>query len=129
MKLVLFCELSWQWVVLISWILTLITIVLLLWRYFWYKFSVLPKSKHKHEEQMKEDAFKREKEWKELINLKTSTDDALKDQVEKLAVRKNKLEKELEAEKNNICLLEKQLKLYSDIFEKLNIEIKPKEKK
>ena len=106
-----------------------LVIVLLLWRYFWYKFSVLPKSKHKHEEQMKEDAFKREKEWKELINLKTSTDDALKDQVEKLKVSKDKLEKELEAEKNNICLLEKQLKLYSDIFEKLNIEIKPKEKK
>lgn len=103
-------------------------IVIIVTLYIVLKYYCMPKMQLKHERQMKDNAFEREKEWKELIGLKSSTDDALKDQVEKLKISKDKLEKELEAEKNNKCLLEKQLKLYSDIFEKLNLEIKPKEK-
>lgn len=87
------------------------------------------KVQNQHEEQMKENAFAREKEWNGLMNIKACTDDVLKKQVEDLKKRIAKLEGELKTEKYNKGLLEQQLKLYSDIFAKLNVEIKPKENK
>lgn len=82
---------------------------------------------HQFEEKMKADAFDREKEWADLLELKASTDDALKEKMDDLNKEKKKLEAELEMEKYNRGLLEKQLKQYSDIFADLKVEIKPKE--
>lgn len=96
--------------------------------YFILKFLALPCLTNRHERKMKEEAFKREKEWNNLINIKASTDETLNDKIKNLTTSIEKLKKELESEKNNKGLLEKQLKLYSDIFEKLNVEIRPKEK-
>lgn len=96
--------------------------------YFILKFIVLPCLTNYHERKMKEEAFEREKNWNYLINIKASTDEALHKTIDNLTTSIEKLKKELESEKNNKDLLEKQLKLYSDIFKKLNVEIKPKEK-
>lgn len=63
------------------------------------------------------------------MNIKACTDDVLKKQVEDLKKRIVELEGELKTEKYNKGLLEQQLKLYSDIFAKLNVEVKPKENK
>lgn len=89
----------------------------------------LPKIRLSHERQMKIDANKQEKEWADFDNTKASTDDALKKKVDDLKQENSKLKEELKSEKYNRGLLEKQLKLYSDIFTELNVEVKPKENK
>ena len=89
----------------------------------------LPKLKLNHERQMKKEVFDREKKWVDVANLKASTDKALMQQVEDLSKKNKELEKELEYEKKNKEMLEKQLKMYDELFAKLNVEIKPRENK
>ena len=84
---------------------------------------------HSHERQMKADAFEREKEMRNLINLNACTDEELNNQVKDLKTKVSELEGKLKAEEFNKDLLEKQLKMYQNIFEKLNVEVKPKDKK
>lgn len=102
-------------------------VVILVALYMVLKYCCLPIIQLYHERKMKADAFDREKEWADLLELKASTDDALKEKMDDLNKEKKKLEAELEMEKYNRGLLEKQLKQYSDIFADLKVEIKPKE--
>ena len=93
------------------------------------KYYFLPKLKLNHDRQMKEEAIDREKKWADFDNLKESTDKALKQKVEDLSKKNKEMEKELESEKKSKELLDKQLKMYGEIFAKLNVEVKPKENK
>ena len=127
MNTVVLCANSWQNVInaipcLCCGILGLVALYLLL------KYVVQPCMTSCHEREVKEDAFEREKIWANFNTTKASTDEALMNQVKELNEKKSELESTLNAEKHNKELLEKQLKLYDDVFEKLNIEIKPKEK-
>ena len=97
--------------------------------FFILKFIVQPWMSHCHESKMKEEAHNREKEWADFKKAKASTDEALKDQVKDLKSKLSELEGTLESEKFKNGLLEKQLKMYRDLFDKLNVEVKPKEKK
>lgn len=122
------CRADWQPIIkavpCLCWgIIFLIVLYLLL------KYIVRPCIVNCQENKMKEDAHKREKEWAEFETTKASTDDALKQQVKDLKVKISEQEEALKSEKYNKDLLEKQLKMYSGIFENLNVEIKPKEKK
>lgn len=81
-----------------------------------------------YELKLKKEAFEREKFWAGFETTKASTDEALKNHVKELNEKVLEKEQALKVEKHNKELLEKQLKLYCDVFEKLNIEIKPKEK-
>ena len=104
-------------------------IVILVAIYMVLKYCCLPIIQLYHERQMKIDANKQEKEWADFDNTKASTDDALKKKVDDLKQENSKLKEELKSEKYHRGLLEKQLKLYSDIFTELNVEVKPKENK
>ena len=83
-----------------------------------------------HEKEMKELSDRLEASWfdkkNKLDELKESTDDGLKVQVKDLKTKVSELEGKLNAEKFNKDLLEKQLKMYSDVFEQLKVEVKPK---
>lgn len=83
-----------------------------------------------HEKEMKELSDRLEASWfdkkNKLGELKASTDDGLKDQVKDLKTKVSELEGKLNEEKFNKELLEKQLKMYSDVFEQLKVEVKPK---
>jgi len=62
----------------------------------------------------------------DLKNLKASTDEGLKNQVKDLKTKVSELEGKLKTEEFNKELLEKQLKMYNDIFEHLKVEVRPK---
>jgi len=83
-----------------------------------------------HEKEMKELSDRLEASWfdkkNKLDELKESTDDGLKEQVKELKTKVSELEGKLKTEEFNKELLEKQLKMYSDIFEQLKVEVKPK---
>ena len=102
-------------------------IVILVALYIVLKYYCLPKIQLNQERKMKADAFEREKEWADLLELKASTDDVLRKKVDDLNTEKKELEDELKMEKYNRGLLEKQLSLYSDIFAQLKVEVKPKQ--
>lgn len=97
--------------------------------YFILKFIVQPWMSHCHESKMKEEVYNREKEWAEFKKTKASTDEALQGKVKDLTSKVSELEGTLESEKLKNDMLEKQLKIYRDWFDKLNVEVKPKEKK
>lgn len=84
----------------------------------------------KHEEAMKELSDKLEASWfdkkNKLDELKASTDEGLNNQVKDLKTKVSELEGKLKIEEFNKELLEKQLKMYSDVFEQLKVEVKPK---
>lgn len=127
MQFVFLCACQWQTIIdkipRLCWgIIVLIALYLLL------KYVVQPLMTNCHETKMKKKSFEREKEWADFETTKASTDEALKNQVKDLKTEVSEKENALKVEKHNIELLEKQLKVYSDIFEKLNVEIKPKEK-
>lgn len=64
---------------------------------------------------------------KNLVNnLKACTEEGLNKQVKDLKTKVSELEGKLKTEEFNKELLEKKLKMYSDIFEQLKVEIKPK---
>lgn len=102
-------------------------VVILVAIYMILKNYCLPKERFNHERQIKAEAFDREKEWADLLELKASTDDALRKKIDDLNKEKKELEDELKMEKYNRGLLEKQLSLYSDIFSQLEMEVKPKQ--
>ena len=120
------CELSWQCVILTGWIVTMSAVVIVLVCYYLLKYYVQPKQKAKYEQEAKEKAFEREVSWKNLKELKASTDEGLKGQVKELETKVSELEGKLKAEEFCKELLEKKLKMYSDIFEQLKVEVKPK---
>ena len=127
MQFVFLCAYQWQNVIdkipsLCLGIIVLIALYLLL------KFVVQPLMTNIHETWIKKKSFEREKTWADFETTKASTDEALKNQVKDLKTEVSEKDNALKVEKHNKELLEKQLKVYSDIFEKLNVEIKPKEK-
>lgn len=83
-----------------------------------------------HEKDIKDLSDKQEISWfdkkNNLEKLKASTDEGLKNQVKDLKTKVSELEGKLKTEEFNKELLEKKLKMYSDIFEQLKVEIKPK---
>lgn len=127
MPFIILCQcLDWQPVIndipCLCWgIIGLVALYLLLR----YVFS--PLIANCHERVMMKDADTREREWADFKNTKASTDEALQQQVKELKSKVSELEGGLKTEKFNKELLEKQLKLYRDVFEKLNIEVKPKD--
>ena len=83
------------------------------------KHFVLPIIKLHYERQMKDAAHTREKEWADFDKVKASTDEQLK--------KENKdLKNQLELEKLNQTILNKQLETYKSFISALNLEIKPK---
>ena len=64
----LLCELSWQCVILTGWIATMSAVVIVLVCYYLLRYYVQPKQNAKYESKMKEEAFKREKEWQKINN-------------------------------------------------------------
>ena len=103
-------------------------IIILVAIYMILKNYCLPKERFNHERKMKKEAFDREEKWAGFDKIKESCDDALKKKIDVLNKEKKDLETELETEQYKRGVLEKQLKLYSDIFNQLNVEVKPKEK-
>lgn len=122
---IVLCQcLGWQYISTVCWgVIALIAFYLLLR----YVFSSL--IANCHERMMKKDADTREKEWADFKNTKASTDEALQQQINELKSLVLELEGNLKTEKFNRELLEKQLRMYCDIFEKLNLEVKPKDNK
>ena len=96
--------------------------------YFWLKYYWMPNRKYIHEEEIKEKADNREKEWAGFGEMKKSTDEALKKKIEEMELKIKELESEIRYEKYNNDILKKQLKMYSDIFEDLKIDLKVQEK-
>ena len=101
-------------------------IVLLIGCYFYFKYVKMPNDRYKHERKMKEETFKREKEWRRLLNIQESTDESLIQQVSELKEKCFKLEHERDAEKEINELLQKKLKIYNETIDKLKTLI-PKE--
>lgn len=91
---------------------------------------VCPLIANYHEVRLKKENYVQETTWfdkkNRFENLKASTDEGLKNQVKELKTKVSELEGKLNAEKFNKDLLEKQLKMYSDVFEQLKVEVKPK---
>lgn len=129
---VMLCNLTWKCVVVTGWLSTLIVVAIIMCCYYWLKYSKLPSLKNAHEITLKDMADKKEKEWYDkknnTENLKASTDESLNKQVKELKNKICELEGKLKTEELAKGILEKQLKMYSEIFKALNVEIKPKEK-
>ena len=93
------------------------------------KFDEAEKNRE-HEKRMKELSDQLEISWFDKKNnfkeLKASTDDGLKKLVKDLETKVSELEGKLKTEEFNKALLEKRLKMYSDIFEQLKVEVNPK---
>ena len=104
-------------------------VVILFFLFMTLKHFVLPIVHLRHEKEMKEEAFGREKQMRGLTGLKACTDEGLNNQVKDLKTKVSEQEGKLKTEEFNRDLLEKQLKMYQNIFEKLNVEVKPKDKK
>ena len=122
---ILNCSIEWQSVIGaipgICWgILGLILICVLLRR------VAFPLIANYHEVKLKKEETKWFDKKNKLDELKESTDDGLKEQVKELKTKVSELEGKLKIEEFNKELLEKQLKMYSDVFEQLKVEIKPK---
>jgi hypothetical protein len=122
---ILNCSIEWQLVIGaipgICWgILGLILICVLLRR------VAFPLIANYHEVKLKKENFDEETKWfdkkNKLDELKESTDDGVKE----LKTKVSELEGKLKIEEFNKELLEKQLKMYSDIFKQLKVEVKPK---
>ena len=126
---ILSCSIEWQPVISaipgICWgILGLVLICVLLRR------VAFPLIANSYEIRLKKENFIQETEWFDkknaFENLKASTDEELNKQVKELKTKVSELEGKLKAEEFNKELLEKQLKMYNDIFEQLKVEVKPK---
>lgn len=79
-----------------------------------------------HEKQMKDDAHEREKEWVHFNDIKACTDKQMQEKQQQLKKENKDLKNQLELEKVNQDLLDKQLKVYKAFMSALNLEIKPK---
>lgn len=101
-------------------------IILLVAIYIVLKYYCMPTRQLKHERQMKDDAHEREKEWVHFNDIKACTDKQMQEKLQQLKKENKDLKNQLELEKVNQDLLDKQLKVYKAFMSALNLEIKPK---
>lgn len=122
------CHLSWECVVLTGWLSTLVAVTSVLCFYFWLKYSKQPMLKNKHEEDMKENAFKREKEWyfiKETVKPLKKELEKAKEELETLQKKEEELNEgrqSLNNEKNEFekNVLKTKIKVYEEIIKTIN---------
>ena len=115
MNLLLLCD--WANVIdsipcLVLWLI--ITVGILTGFYLYLKYCKNPDIANGHELRMKEEAFKREKEWAKIEEAKVSTQDSLIHKNRKLKLEILLLQEELNFEKKKGEILEKELRCYKD---------------
>ena len=104
-------------------------IIMLIALYLILKLIVLPSIKNCHEMKMKEKIYELENG---MINNKTNLENkkaCTEENLNEMKTKVSDLESKLKHEELNRGLLEQHIKIYCDIFNKLNVEIKPKENK
>jgi len=90
------------------------------------KHGVLPIVQLWHERKMKKDANTREKQWADYDKVKACTDEKVQEQLQQLKKQNKDLQNQLELEKLNQTILNKQLETYKSFMSALNLEIIPK---
>lgn len=124
---ILLCSCDWQGLINATpWLLVLAIIAssTLVGYYLYLKYDKLPCIKNSHESEMKKAAFEREVTWEKIK--KEDTEKNLKQKVDNLTIDNSYKEKELELVKANVETLKKEIALYKEAFENINIEIRPK---